>query len=43
LEAVTKKFISNTKYQTITPTKVTLSKIFDWYAVDFGDIKTFVN
>ena len=43
LEAVTKKFISNTKYQTITTTKVTLSKIFDWYAVDFGDIKTFVN
>ena len=42
LEAVTKKFISNTKYQTITTTKVTLSKIFDWYAVDFGDIKTFV-
>lgn len=43
LEAVTKKFINNTKYQTITPTKLTLSKIFDWYAVDFGDIKTFIN
>lgn len=43
LDAVTKKFISNTKYQNITPGKMTLSKIFDWYKVDFGDIFTFIN
>jgi Protein of unknown function, DUF547 len=43
LDAVTKKFINNAKYQTITPSKLTLSKIFDWYAVDFGDIKTFIS
>ncbi len=43
LDAVTKKFINNTKYQTIKSTKLTLSKIFDWYAVDFGDRVTFVN
>ena len=43
LDAVTNKFINNTKYQSITATKLTLSKIFDWYAVDFGDIHTYVN
>lgn len=43
LDVVTKKFINNTKYQTITASKLTLSKIFDWYAVDFGDINTFIN
>jgi len=43
LDAVTKKFISNTKYQNITSGKMTLSKIFDWYKVDFGDIFTFIN
>ena len=43
LEAVTKKFINNSKFQTISASKLTLSKIFDWYAVDFGDINTFVN
>jgi hypothetical protein len=43
LDAVTKKFINNTKYQNITSGKMTLSKIFDWYKVDFGDISTFIN
>lgn len=43
LDAVTKKFINNAKYQTITASKLTLSKIFDWYAADFGDIVTFIN
>jgi len=43
LDAVTKKFISSTKYQIITSGKMTLSKIFDWYKADFGDILTFIN
>jgi hypothetical protein len=43
LDMVTKKFINNTKYQTITSSKLTLSKIFEWYATDFGDIVTFIN
>jgi len=43
LDEVTKKFINNKKYQTITSSKITLSKIFDWYRVDFGDIVTFIN
>jgi hypothetical protein len=43
LDEVTKKFINNKKYQTITSSNITLSKIFDWYAADFGDIVTFIN
>jgi len=43
LDAVTKKFINNAQYQTVTASKLTLSKIFDWYAVDFEDIITFIN
>jgi hypothetical protein len=43
LDAVTKKFINNAQYQTITASKLTLSKIFDWYGADFGDIRTFIN
>jgi len=43
LDEVTKKFINNKKYQTITSSNLTLSKIFDWYAADFGDIVTFIN
>ncbi len=43
LDEVTKKFINNKKYQTITSSNITLSKIFDWYVADFGDIVTFIN
>jgi len=43
LDEATKKFINNKKYQTITSSNITLSKIFDWYGADFGDIVTFIN
>lgn len=43
LDEATKKFINNKKYQTITSSNLTLSKIFDWYGADFGDIVTFIN
>jgi hypothetical protein len=43
LDTVTKKFINNSKFQTITATNMKLSKIFDWYKVDFADIVTFIN
>jgi hypothetical protein len=43
LDAVTKKFINNAKYQTVTSSKMTISKIFEWYAVDFGKVPTFIN
>lgn len=39
----TSTFINNRKYNTISPKAASLSKIFEWYASDFGDIKTFIN
>ena len=43
LEGVSKKFINNHKFQTISKTKVTLSKLFEWYSADFGNVLTFMN
>ena len=43
LDMVAKKFIQHKSYQTITASKLTLSKIFEWYSADFGDVVTFVN
>lgn len=43
LQRQTKAFINNTKENQVSPTEVKLSQIFEWYAADFGDIKTFVN
>ena len=37
LEKQAKKFINNTSFNTISAKKVKISKIFEWYAVDFGD------
>ncbi len=43
LEQNAKWFINNTTFNTISDKKVEISKIFDWYAADFGDIITFLN
>ncbi len=43
LEKQTKAFINNSKYNTITGGSVSVSKIFDWYGKDFGDLKAFLN
>ena len=43
LESLTKKFINNSKYNTITADKITVSKIFDWYGSDFNGVADFVN
>lgn len=43
LENQTKKFFNSKKYQKITPNAVSLTKIMDWYAIDFGNILDFVN
>lgn len=43
LEARTKAFINNTSYNKLSKSKVQLSKIFEWYAVDFpSDILDYV-
>lgn len=43
LEAQTRQFINNPQFNQISPNEATLSKIFDWYAEDFGDLRTFIN
>ncbi len=43
LEAVTKTFINNKRFQTLSPSSAKISKIFEWYAKDFGDLVTFIN
>ena len=42
-ERQTKAFINNSSYNTISENEVEISKIFEWYAEDFGDIITFLN
>ncbi len=37
LERSTKAFINNTKYNNVGGSNAAISKIFEWYAVDFGD------
>ena len=43
LEKQTKAFINNSKYNTISSGSAQVSKIFEWYAVDFGDLRTYLN
>ena len=43
LEKQTIAFINNSSHNKITINKIQISKIFDWYAADFGNIITFFN
>lgn len=43
LEAQTRKFVNNTNYNLITKSKLSLSKIFEWYKDDFGNIQSFID
>ncbi|MFT7226889.1 MAG: hypothetical protein ACI92C_002433 [Neolewinella sp.] len=43
LASRTKSFVQNGRYNTITTEKVQVSKIFDWYGEDFGDLRGFLN
>ena len=38
----TKRFINNPKYTTLTKGEIKISKIFEWYAEDFGDISAYI-
>lgn len=38
-----KAFINNSNYNVINSKKVEVSKIFDWYGKDFGDLRTYLN
>lgn len=43
LEARTRAFINDPQYNTLTASKASVSKIFEWYAADFGDLKNYLN
>ncbi|HHJ49386.1 MAG TPA: DUF547 domain-containing protein [Phaeodactylibacter sp.] len=43
LDQRAKVFINNPKYNQISPSAAKVSKIFEWYAADFGDLRTFLN
>jgi hypothetical protein len=43
LEKRTRDFITNPEYNTISTSKASVSKIFEWYAADFGDLKKYLN
>lgn len=43
LEQRTRQFINDANRNTLTAEKALVSKIFEWYATDFGDLKSFLN
>lgn len=43
LEQQTKKFINNPAFNTLSGNPVRVSKIFEWYASDFGALPAFLN
>ena len=43
LEQRTRAFINNPTYNTLSADGVAVSKIFDWYGEDFGDLRTYLN
>ena len=43
LEQQTKNFINNNKYNSISANAVKVSKIFDWYEGDFGNLVDYLN
>jgi Protein of unknown function, DUF547 len=43
LEARTRAFVNNKNFNTITSGAISVSKIFEWYAADFGSLIKFLN
>jgi hypothetical protein len=43
LEKRTIQFINDNKYNSISTKKAEISKIFEWYQEDFGDLITYLN
>lgn len=43
LEQRTRQFINNAKFNTLSPSQASVSKIFEWYAADFGNLNVFLN
>ncbi len=43
LDRQTRKFINDGSYNVISNSSAKVSKIFEWYSVDFGDLRRFIN
>lgn len=43
LQRLTRNFINNTAYNSISADRIEISKIFEWYAGDFGNIQSYIN
>ena len=43
LEFLTKAFVNNASFNQLENNSIQISKIFEWYSVDFDDIKSFLN
>ena len=43
LEQQTKQFVNNAAFNSISANSVQVSRIFEWYASDFGDLITYLN
>jgi len=43
LTSQTRKFLNNASHNTLEAKKASISKIFEWYAEDFGDLISFIN
>lgn len=43
LEERTRSFINNSSYNTFSANRAQVSKIFEWYAADFGNLRVFLN
>ena len=43
LDKRARQFINNPKYNTISAEKASVSKIFEWYAADFGNLREYLN
>ncbi|MCB0637289.1 MAG: DUF547 domain-containing protein [Lewinella sp.] len=42
LDQLTRRFVNNSRYNAIGANQLELSKIFEWYAADFGDLVAFL-
>lgn len=43
LQRLTRNFINNSSYNSISSKRIEISKIFEWYAGDFGNVKSYIN
>lgn len=43
LERLTRQFVNNSSFNSVSENEVEVSKIFDWYGGDFGDLRAYLD